>query len=215
MHYEKRRPFPSAISKIIALPDCRFYKSNVFMNEFTLILNDAAQGNDRSAEALLPLVYEELRKLAHARMAGRMASHTLQPTALVHEAWLRMVDDAEQTWHNRAYFFSSASTAMRNILIDHARKKSAIKHGGGQQRIDVSSLELASDEPDEMILRVDAALQRLEQVNPKWGRIVVMKYFGGMTNKEVAEAMDMGESTIERYWSGAKSWLYQKITEQE
>ena len=182
------------------------------MDDFTTILNSAAGGDDRSAKALLPQVYEELRKLAHARMSGQ-ASHTLQPTALVHEAWLRMVDNEDRTWHNRAYFCSAASTAMRNILIDHARKKAAIKHGGDRKRLDFDELDLATDEPDELILLVEDALQRLEQVNPKWARIVVMKYFGGMTNKEVAEALNIGESTVERYWAGARTWLYKQISE--
>ena len=183
------------------------------MDDFTLILQSASQGDSRSAEALLPLVYDELRKLAHSRMAGQAASHTLQPTALVHEAWLRMVNHNDRTWHNRAYFFSAASTAMRNILIDHARKKAAIKHGGNMKRIDFDQIELAGDAPEARILMVEDALQRLEQVNPKWAHIVVMKYYGGMTNREVAQAQEISESSVERYWAGAKTWLYKQIRE--
>lgn len=182
------------------------------MNDFTRVLHSASQGDSQSAEALLPLVYDELRKLARARMANQSAAHTLQPTALVHEAWLRMVTGQERTWQNRAYFFSAAATAMRNILIDHARKKASLKHGGNQSRIDLEHLDLSSPEPDELILMVDEALKRLEQVNPKWARIVVMKYFGGMTNLEVAESLNISQSSVDRYWAGAKAWLYRQIS---
>lgn len=183
------------------------------MDDITQILQTANSSDDSSAQALLPLVYEELRKLAGARMASSSSDHTLQPTALVHEAWLRMVDDSDRTWHNRAYFFAAASTAMRNILIDHARKKMSKKRGGDRQRLDFDQIDLATPEPDEIMLLIEEALQRLEQVNPKWAKIVVMKYFGGMTHKEVSEALGLSESTVERCWAGAKTWLYKQIRE--
>jgi len=182
------------------------------MNEFTQILHSAASGNDYSAEALLPLVYEDLRRLAKARMAQESANHTLQPTALVHEAWLRMVDDEDRVWQNRAYFFAAASTAMRRILIDHARRKAQLKRGGDQKRLDIDKLDLSEPEQDEILLLMEDALKELEKLHPKWGKVVVMKYFGGMTNKETAEAIGVSEPTVERYWAAAKVWLYRRMS---
>jgi RNA polymerase sigma factor (TIGR02999 family) len=184
------------------------------MNNVAQALHSAAQGNDHYADALLPLVYDELRRLAYAHMARQSPNHTLQPTALVHEAWLRMVGDEDRTWQNRTHFFAAAATAMRNILIDHARKKSRVKRGGYQIRVDMEHLDAAMPEQDVFILMVEGALQRLEQVNPKWARIVVMKYYGGMTNQEVAGALELSESTVERYWAGAKAWLLNEISSQ-
>lgn len=181
------------------------------MNDFTLMLNAASHGNDHSAAALLPMVYDELRKLAYARMAKESAGHTLQPTALVHEAWLRLVDSEERSWQNRAYFFSAAATAMRRILVEYARRKTRLKHGGGQHRMDVDGLELSVAGPDDKILMVEEALQQLEAVNPQRAQVVVMKYFGGMTNKEVAQTLEIGERSVDRHWACAKTWLYDKI----
>jgi RNA polymerase sigma factor (TIGR02999 family) len=185
------------------------------MNDLTVILNAAAHGDGHSASALLPLVYDELRRLARSRMAMEGAGHTLQPTALVHEAWLRMVAAEDRTWQNRAYFFSSAATAMRRILVEHARKKSRLKRGGERQRLDIDALELSEPVQDEGILMVEEALQQLEQAHPKRGRVVMLKYFGGMTNKEVAETMGIGEATVERYWAFSKAWLYDRISSQK
>lgn len=182
------------------------------MNDFTRLLQSAAHGDDSSAEALLPLVYEDLRRLAQARMGQEASGHTLQPTALVHEAWLRMVNDTERTWQNRAYFFAAAATAMRRILIDHARRKAQLKRGGDQKRVNLDQLDLTEPQQDEIILLMEDALKELEQLHPKWGQVVVMKYFGGMTNKEAAEALDVSEPTVERYWAAAKVWLYRRIS---
>ena len=181
------------------------------MNDVSKKLMQAAEGDDASAQALLPLVYEDLRKLAQSRMTHEAASHTLQPTALVHEAWLRLVDDNEKMWRNRAYFFAAASTAMRRILIDHARKKSHLKRGGNQQRVDIERVEISEPEPDEVLLKMDAALKELERIHADWARVVVMKHFGGMTNKETATAMEISEASVERYWAAAKVWLYRKM----
>lgn len=197
------------------VPDAWALYMYELMNDITTILHSAVQGNHQSAEALLPLVYEELRKLAHARMAKESPDHTLQPTALVHEAWLRMIDDDERTWQNRAYFFASASTAMRRVLVDHARRKSSLKRGGDLHRLYIDQHELADDSyVDDNIILVDETLKRLETVHPKWAQIVVMKYFGGMTNLEVAEALGIGERTVDRYWACAKAWLYRRIRKQ-
>lgn len=185
------------------------------LNDFTVILNSASQGDDHSASALLPLVYEELRRVAYSQMAMESANHTLQPTALVHEAWLRMVSDEDRTWHNRAYFFASAATAMRRILVEHARRKGRLKRGGDRQRLDLDVLDLAEPGQDENILLVEAALNQLESAHPKRGRVVMLKYFGGMTNREVAETMGLSEATVERYWAFSKAWLYDKISMQK
>jgi len=165
-------------------------------------------------EDLLPLVYNELRNLAAARMVRESQGHTLQPTALVHEAWLRLVKDEGRTWQNRAYFFNAAAEAMRRILIEHARRKSRLKHGGGQERLNIEEIELAEASPDEKLLLVNDALQQLEAENPERARIVVLKYFGGLTNKEVAETLDMGERSVNRHWDCAKAWLFQNVRAQ-
>ena len=181
------------------------------MSDVTLLLQAAGHGDNRALEDLLPMVYAELRKLAAARMAREAAGHTLQPTALVHEAWLRLVSDKDQTWQNRAYFFGAAAEAMRRILIEHARRKSRLKHGGGQERLNIEDLDLAETTPDDKILLVNDALQRLEAEHPERARIVVLKYFGGMTNKEVAETLGIGERSVDRHWVCAKVWLFRKI----
>jgi RNA polymerase sigma factor (TIGR02999 family) len=184
------------------------------VTDITLILDGISRGESEASEKLLPLVYNELRNLATARMLRESSGHTLQPTALVHEAWLRMVGDGSQSWKNRAYFFAAAAEAMRRILVEHARRKSRFKHGGGQQRLNIDELELAEAAPDDKILLVDDALDRLERVHPERARIVVLKYFGGMTNKQVAETLGIGERSVDRHWVCAKTWLYQELSEQ-
>jgi RNA polymerase sigma factor (TIGR02999 family) len=183
------------------------------MTDITLILDDISRGEPQASEKLLPLVYSELRNLATARMLRESSGHTLQPTALVHEAWLRMVGDGSQSWKNRAYFFAAAAEAMRRILVEHARRKSRFKHGGGLQRMNIDELELAEVAPDEKILLVDDALDQLERIHPERARIVVLKYFGGMTNKQVAETLGIGERSVDRHWVCAKTWLYQKLSD--
>jgi len=172
------------------------------MNELTLVLEAVSKGNSQAAEELLPLVYVELRRLAAARMAQEAAGHTLQPTALVHEAWLRLIDDSGRTWKNRAHFFGAAADEMRRILIDRARRKSRLKHGGGQPVLDIAELDIAE------------TLPRFQLKNPEAARVVVLKFFGGLTNEEAAEIMGVNERTIRRQWTFAKAWLYQNIIEQ-
>ncbi|MBN2683959.1 MAG: sigma-70 family RNA polymerase sigma factor [Pontiellaceae bacterium] len=182
------------------------------MSDFTIMLNAASQGDDCSAAELLPVLYDELRRLAQVHMSKEFGGgHTLQATALVHEAWLRMAGDGDRNWQNRACFFSAASSAMRRIMVDHARKKSRLKRGGGQVRLDVNEIELADAAQDESILLIDEALEKLEEVNPQWARIVTLKFFGGMTNEEVAQTMGIGGSSVDRYWAGAKVWLYKQM----
>ena len=178
-------------------------------HDITRILDAAGPGV--ASDELLPLVYEELRRLAAARMAQESSGHTLQATALVHEAWVRLAAGAGQKWANRAHFFAAAAEAMRRILIENARRKSRIKHGGHLQRLDIMDLDLAADSPDEMILLVDEAVERFNAQDPEKGRIVVMKFFGGLTNQEVAETLGVTERTVERQWAYAKAWLFRDL----
>ena len=183
------------------------------MSDITLVLDAINRGESQASEKLLPLVYNELRNLAAARMVHESAGHTLQPTALVHEAWLRLTGDSKQNWKSRAYFFAAAAEAMRRILVEHARRKARLKHGGGQERLNLEDLELAGAAPDEKILLVNDALESLERSNPERARVVVLKFFGGMTNKEVADTMEIGERSVDRHWVCAKAWLFQKLQE--
>lgn len=181
------------------------------MSDVTLVLQGMARGEKQAADDLLPLVYEELRRLAAARMAREAAGQTLQPTALVHEAWLRLVNDPDRNWQNRAYFFAAAAEAMRRILVENARRKSRLKRGGDQERINIEDVNLAETTPDEKLLLVNDALEQLEKDNPERARVVVLKYFSGLTNKEVGETLGVSESTVDRHWVSAKRWLFKKI----
>jgi RNA polymerase sigma factor (TIGR02999 family) len=149
------------------------------MSEITLLLQAAGRGEPLASEELLPLVYEELRKLAAARMASESPGQTLQPTALVHEAWLRLVHEGDRTWENRAHFFRAAAQAMRRILVERARHKSTLKCGGSQQRLDIHDLDLAASSPDDRVLLINESLERLEQQDPESAHIVMLKFFAG------------------------------------
>jgi len=181
------------------------------MNEITLMLEAIKRGEKQALEQLLPLVYDKLRNLAAARMAQENSGQTLQPTALVHEAWLQLAGDGSRSWQNRAHFFGAAADAMRRILIDKARRKSRLKHGGGQSRLDIDDLEIAATTPNEDALRIDEALEKLEQEDPEQARIVVLKFFGGLTNEEVAENLGLSERTVYRQWVCAKARLFRLV----
>jgi RNA polymerase sigma factor (TIGR02999 family) len=182
------------------------------MSDVTLILDAISRGESQASDKLLPLVYDELRKMAAARMFQESAGHTLQPTALVHEAWLRLGGGQDQSWQSRAHFFGAAAEAMRRILIDNARRKSALKHGGGQERLNIDDLELGASLPDEKVLMVNAALEQLEQDHPERAKIVILKYFGGMTNEEIGKTLGVSERTVYRHWLCAKVWLFDKLS---
>ena len=178
------------------------------------MLNAAVRGESGAAENLLPLVYDQLRCLAASRMAQESAGQTLQATALVHEAWLRLVKEGDRNWENRAMFFAAAAEAMRRILIENARRKSRLKRGGGDLvRIAISDIDLADSSPDDRILMIDEALERLQTEDPENAKLVVMKFFGGMTNQEVAANLGVTERTVERQWAYAKAWLLTTIQE--
>jgi RNA polymerase sigma factor (TIGR02999 family) len=184
------------------------------MSDITLALQSIGRGEGHASEELLELVYEELRRLAAARMARESPGQTIQATALVHEAWLQLAGNGARNWQNRAHFFGAASDAMRRILIDNARRKARLKHGGGQSRVDIDDVPLAEKTPDDEVLLVDEALERLEAEDPEKARIVVMKFFGGLTNEEVAESLGISERTVDRQWSCAKARLFHWIHEQ-
>ena len=184
------------------------------MSDITLVLQSVGRGESQATEELFPLVYDELRRLATARMAKEAAGHTLQPTALVHEAWLQLVGAGDRTWKNRAHFFGAAADAMRRILIDNARRKAALKHGGGQERVALEALEITTATPDEHVLLIDEALQWLGREDPEKARIVALKFFGGLTNEEVAESLGISLRTVIRQWVCAKIKLFRWIREQ-
>ena len=182
------------------------------MSELTKILHATAQGDSSAARKLLPLVYDELRQLAARKMTQESSTQTLQPTALVHEAWLRLGGDEQPTWENRTHFFCAAAEAMRRILIDRARSKQARRHGGGQERLDIDEVEIAAPVGnEEETLAVNEALDQLAAVHPEKAELVKLRYFAGLSFEEVAEVLGMSLTTAEREWAYARGWLHRKI----
>lgn len=181
------------------------------MNDVTLMLQAVGRGEKEASEDLLPLVYEELRRMAAARMAREAAGHTLQPTALVHEAWMRLVDDGNRSWENRAHFFGAASEAMRRILVESARRKARLKRGNRPERVDLDAVDIAAASPSDDVVLIDEALKELEALDGERARVVVLKFFGGLRNEEVAETLGIGKRTVERHWTFAKVWLFKWI----
>jgi RNA polymerase sigma factor (TIGR02999 family) len=182
------------------------------VSDVTRILDAAQQGDPKAADELLPLVYEELRRLAAHKMAGESASHTLQPTALVHEAWLRLVGTQGQAqFQNRAHFFGAAAEAMRRILIDRARRKRTLRHGGDHQRVDLPETHLVSPADDDQLLAVSEALDKLAVEHRTEAELVKLRYFVGMTNDEAADVLGISPRTAKYYWTHARAWLYRTI----
>ena len=179
------------------------------MSEVTRLLHAVEHGDPKAAEELLPLVYEELRKLAAIRMANEPAGQTLQATALVHEAWLRLA--GPQVWNSRYHFFAAAAEAMRRILIDNARRKQRPKHGQGWQRVDLDQVNVAIQTDDDTLLLVNEALTRLEQEDPQKAELVKLRYFAGMTIPEAGQALGLSESTAKRLWTYARAFLLREI----
>ena len=183
------------------------------MTEVTRLLDSVAAGDSHAAAELLPLVYDELRRLAAARLAGESPGQTLQPTALVHEAYLRLVGpSAPARWDGRAHFFAAAAEAMRRLLIDQARRKSAARHGGGRARHDLDHIELATPEPAAELQAVDEALTRFEAIEPAKAALVKLRYFAGMTIPQAAEALGIAPSTADRHWAYARAWLHAELS---
>lgn len=183
------------------------------MSDLTVMLQNTGGDEKLLAEQVLPLVYDELRRLAAARMAREAAGQTLQPTALVHEAWLKLVHEGGRTWENREHFYRAAAMAMRRILIDRVRQKATIKRAGGWHRIDIADIDLAAASPDEHLLLIEESLQRLEREDPQSAEVVMLKFFSGLTNKETARVLRISEATVERRWAFAKVCLFHMIRE--
>lgn len=177
----------------------------------TRILSSAAAGDTQAAAELLPLVYHELRNLARAHLARAPSGNTLQPTALVHEAYLRLIGSADPGWNGRGHFFGAAAQAMRQILVDQARRKAADKRGGGQRRVGLDEAELPIAPPSDDLLALDEALRELEQADPRKGRIVALRYFAGLTAAETAEALGLSVPTVDREWRFARSLLHARL----
>jgi RNA polymerase sigma factor (TIGR02999 family) len=181
------------------------------MNELTQILTAIEQGNAGATDELLPVVYKELRRLAAYKMASEPAGHTLQPTALVHEAWLKLVDSPNQSWQNRAHFFGAAAEAMRRILIARARRKGRQRRGENAEHLDVDDLEIASPTPDDQLLALNEALEGFAAMEPQQAELVKLRYFVGLKIEEAAEVLGISEATAKRWWAYARAWLFHKI----
>jgi RNA polymerase sigma factor (TIGR02999 family) len=186
------------------------------MAEFTDILAAAQNGDPHAAAELLPLVYDELRKLAHARLHQEKPGQTLQATALVHEAYLRLVGNGPaQNWDNRGHFFAAAAEAMRRILVNRARDKKRDKRGGDRQRLDLDHIVVALDTPDEQLIALDEALEALEREDDSAAHLVKLRFFGGLSLKEAARSLDMPQRTAERHWTYARAWLFERLRSEQ
>ena len=182
------------------------------MKEVTQILKAIGDGRVEAAEELLPLVYSELRRLAAARLAQERPGQTLQATALVHEAYLRLTSSEEPaSWENRGHFFAAAAEAMRRILVESARRKRRLRHGGGFQRVELDDAAAAIEAPSEDLLALDEALQVFEQEEPEKARLVKLRYFAGLNEEQAAEVLGVSRATTARWWAFARAWLYNRI----
>ena len=184
------------------------------MSEVTRILDRVHQGEAQAAEELLPLVYEELRKLAAFKMANEAPGQTLQPTALVHEAWIRLTSAQNQQWQNRGHFYAAAAEAMRRILIDNARRKRSLKRGAGAEPIDLDEVDIAAQASAETLLVVNEALNKLGAEDAACAELVKLRFFVGMSNAEAARTLGISERTAKRFWTFARAWLYHEIQTQ-
>jgi RNA polymerase sigma factor (TIGR02999 family) len=181
------------------------------MSEITVILNAIEKGDSKAAEELLPLVYEELRKLAASKLALQSPDQTLQPTALVHEAYLRLLGDGSHSWQDRRHFFAAAAEAMRHLLVNRARRKAAVRHGGCWRRVDLDDVVVAAKTTDDNILLISEALENLTAHDPVAAELVKLRFFAGMTFREAAEVLGLSERTAKRYWAYARAWLFQEM----
>jgi len=183
------------------------------MSDVTRILAAIEKGDARAADELLPLVYQELRRLAAQKMSREPPGQTLQATALVHEAYIKLVGLQEQNWSGRTHFFTAAAEAMRRILIDNARRKQRFKHGGGQQKIDLNDAEIAIEAPSDDLIALDEALEKLAKMDKVKADLVKLRYFAGLTLEQAAGLLNLPERTAKRYWAHARAWLYRQVNE--
>jgi RNA polymerase sigma factor (TIGR02999 family) len=183
-------------------------------NQVTRVLERVRCGELSAASELLPLVYDELRRLAAAKMAHERPDQTLQPTALVHEAWLRLVGNEKQKWNGRAHFFGAAAEAMRRILIENARRRAAARHGGREARLDINQIEIATTAPDDELLAVNDALEKFAAHDSQMAELVKLRYFVGLTTEHAAEVLGISVRTAERWWTYSRVWLYQEFERQ-
>ncbi len=182
------------------------------MSDVTQLLGALDAGDPRAGEQLLPLVYEELRRLAAVRMAQENPGQTLQATALVHEAWLRLTGaEGQKVWNGRGHFFGAAAEAMRRILVDRARMKGRVRHGGELERVDLVHATLATEDSDDTVLAVHEALEKLAVESPQKAEIVKLRYFIGLEHAEIAQALGISEPTVRRHWAYARAWLYAEL----
>jgi RNA polymerase sigma factor (TIGR02999 family) len=181
------------------------------MSDVTRILDRVQQGDPAAAEELLPLVYQELRKLAAQKMARELPAQTLQPTALVHEAWLRLIGTEDVKWNGRAHFFGAAAEAMRRILIDSARRRRAQRHGGGKAKLDIDQIEVAAPVKDEELLVISEALEKFAARDKQKAELIKLRYFVGVTIEEAAEILGISTATANRWWNYSRAWLYEEI----
>jgi RNA polymerase sigma factor (TIGR02999 family) len=182
------------------------------MGQVTEVLSAVGQGNDKAVEELLALLYDELRHVAARQMAVETGTQTLQPTALVHEAWLRLAANGNPRFANRAHFFGAAAEAMRRILIENARRKRAVRHGGGQHRLDIQAVEIACPTKDDELLAVDEVLERFALEDPQKAQLVKLRYFVGVTLEEAADILGISLPTAKRHWTYARAWLFHEIS---
>ena len=180
------------------------------MNDVTRLLAELAAGDAKAGERLIAIVYDELRRMAAQQMNGQR-EQTLQPTALVHEAWLKLGGEKMRGWQNRAHFFGAAATAMRSILVDRARRQKAVRHGGGQARVTLDRVEIADAACDDEVLAVHEALEKFAAEHPEKAELVKLRYFAGFSVKEAAEVLGVAEPTAHRWWAYAKAWLGREI----
>jgi RNA polymerase sigma factor (TIGR02999 family) len=185
------------------------------VSDVTRILQAAQHGDAKAADQLLPLVYQELRRLAVFKMANEAPGNTLQPTALVHEAWLRLAGNDNQKWDGRAHFFAAAAEAMRRILVESARRKKRLKHGGELKRVDVDEVEMPLPMPDDELLALDEALDRLATVDSRAAEVVKLCFFVGLTQEQAAKELGFSVATAERLWSFARAWLFREMQGQQ
>jgi len=185
------------------------------MNDVTQILNAIHQGDPAASEKLFPLVYDELRRLAQSRMRHESPNQTLQPTALVHEAFLRLVDVKNpQEWNSKGHFFAAAATAMRRILIESARRKKTKRRGGEYRRVNVEKLDVSDTGDPDFLIALDHCLEKLAEEKPEIAQLVNLKFFGGLTHEQSAEAMGISLRTVNRHWAFAKAWLFRELSEE-